>query len=85
MAVICVDRDDRDTRPLPEVLVLDLGHGHVVAVAHAGFEAPQRLALVLERPRAREMQVEGQQADHHEPQAYYGRQKAAVRTTCPPL
>jgi hypothetical protein len=48
MAVVGVDGDDGQARALPEVLVLDLGHGHVEPVAELGLQAAQGLPLVLQ-------------------------------------
>ena len=64
--VVGVHRDHRQARPLPEVLVLDLGHRHVEPVAHPRLQAAQRLPLVLQRPRPGKVQVERQEADDHD-------------------
>ena len=56
--LIGVHGNDGERRALPEVLVLDLGQRHVVAVSEPLLQAAQRLPLVLERARAREVQLE---------------------------
>ena len=65
--MVGVDGDDGQARALPEVLMLDLGHGHVEPVAELGLQAAQSLALVLQGAGAGEMQVEGEQSDDHGP------------------
>ena len=57
------DRDHREAGPLPEILVLDLGHGHVEPVPQPRLQAAERRPLVLQRPGAREVELERQEAD----------------------
>src|SRR6266511_2036536 len=54
-----------DGRPLPPVLVVDLGHRHVVPVPEGVDDGPDGGALRLERPAGRDMQVEAQSGRVH--------------------
>ena len=58
------DGHDAETRPLPEVLVLDFRHRHVEA-AKPVLHAPQHHPLVLQRMRAGDEQLERQQSHDH--------------------
>src|ERR1022692_3948830 len=60
---------DPDHRRLPEVLVGDLGHGHVEGVAELGGEGAHHLTLVLEGFAVRYLDRDGQRADDHVPSA----------------
>src|SRR5688572_874485 len=65
MPVIGVDGDDSQPRALPEILMLDFGHRDVELVPEPGLQAAQRLPLVLERPRPREMKIQSQETNNH--------------------
>jgi hypothetical protein len=55
----------RSGGPLPEVLVVELGHGDVEARAQAALDALQHLPLVLEGTRVLQMKFEREQTDRH--------------------
>src|SRR5512142_3141347 len=61
---VAVDGDDAEPGPLPEIVELELGHGHVVP-ADPVLEAVQDAALVLQRMGVGKEQVERQDADDH--------------------
>src|SRR5512144_180257 len=61
---MAVDRDHAEAGPLPEVVELDLGDGHVLA-ARPVLEAVQDAALVLQRMGVGKEEVERQDADDH--------------------
>src|SRR5208282_657480 len=56
-----------DRRPLPSLLVIEFGDGHIELPAQAVLEAAQHLTFVLERARIRNMNFEREQADGHRP------------------
>ena len=56
-----------DGRPLPEILVVDLGHRDVVAVAQGVDDGPHGGALRLEGPAGRYVQVKAQGSGVHSP------------------
>src|SRR5450755_346245 len=61
--MIARNSDGRDQRPLPEILIIDLGHRHVELAAQAILQAFDGVALVFERMRLGELQLQGQDTD----------------------
>src|ERR1035438_5821180 len=53
----------RDQGPLPEILIIDLGHRHVELAAETIFQALDSVTLVFERMRLGELQLQGQDTD----------------------
>src|ERR1035441_348964 len=53
----------RDQGPLPEILIIDLGHRHVELAAETILQALDSVALVFERMRLGKLQLQGQDTD----------------------
>src|SRR2546421_8035776 len=60
--LIGADRHHRQRRPLPEILVLDLGDRDVEFLQTV-LHAPEDHPLVLQRLRTRHVKLDGQEAD----------------------
>src|SRR5215468_5071596 len=63
LAVLAGHAGDRQPRTLPEVVVVDLGDGRAEAVLQLRLRRLHVLALALERPGLREVEVDGEDAD----------------------
>jgi len=63
MALVGGDGDAGDEPALPEILIVDLGHGDVEFYAQAIFEAFYKVPFILERVRVVEAELEGDDAD----------------------
>jgi hypothetical protein len=57
------DTSDRQTAPLPEIVVVDLGHGGTKAVLELRLCGLDVLALALQGPGFGKVQLDGQDAD----------------------
>ena len=58
-----VSPDGRHQRPLPQILVVDLGHRHIEFVAQAVFQALDDLTLVFQRVRILHSYLQSQYSD----------------------
>src|SRR5215469_15148324 len=61
------DAHHSDRSPLPQVGAVDLSHGDIKRVAEAIFDTAQDLALVLERMRSFDAQLQSEVSDGHVP------------------
>src|SRR5690348_10496407 len=63
LPVLPGDTGRSDARPLPDVVVVDLGHRRADPVLELRLRRAQVMALLLERVRLGEMQLAGEDAD----------------------
>src|SRR5436309_905701 len=63
LARLAGDAGHGEPRALPQLVVVDLGHGDTEAVLQLCFRRPDELPLALQRARLGEMQLGGEDAD----------------------
>ena len=63
LAVLPRDAGQRETRTLPQLVMIDLGHRRSEAILELGLRRLDVLALALQRARLGEVQLDAQDAD----------------------
>jgi hypothetical protein len=63
LAVLSRDAGDRQSCSLPELVMVDLGHGRAETVLQIRFRGLHVLALAFQRARFREVQLDRQYSD----------------------
>src|SRR5262245_2258644 len=71
---------DRQARPLPLLVMVDLGHRSAEAVLQLRLRRLDVLALALQRPRLREMELDGEDSDEAGAQVAAGVAAGAFRS-----
>src|ERR1700693_2323108 len=61
--MVARNSDGRNERPLPKILIIDLGHRHVELAAETILQALDSVPLVFKRMRLGELQLQGQNTD----------------------
>src|SRR5262245_36246644 len=63
LAVLAGHARDRQPRPLPQIVMVDLRHRRAEAVLELRLRRLHVLALALQRPRLRKMELDGEDSD----------------------
>src|SRR5580704_12189413 len=65
MLVVVGDTHHSDHRALPDILMIELGYGHVEMVAQLVLQAAKNLTFILQRSRVGNVEFQGEKADWH--------------------
>jgi hypothetical protein len=65
--MLCVARDGyhANARPLPKILMIQLGDGYIEVGAKPVFQAAKHLPLVFQRLRVRDVDFQCEETDRH--------------------